>query len=60
MQRKFITTTQAAERTGLSARYVQRLAADGRITGAMKVGPVWLVPESFKWKPQKRGPKPRT
>jgi hypothetical protein len=56
---KLITTEEAATRNGISARYVQRLCADGRVKGAQKVGPMWLVPESFKWKALPRGPKPR-
>ncbi len=57
---KLITTAEAAQRAGISLSYVQRLCRDGQVKGAMRIGRDWLVPSSFKWEPQKRGPKPKT
>lgn len=51
--------TRAAERAGISLRYVQRLAQDGKIKGAVLIGRDWLIPPTFKWKPLTRGPKPK-
>lgn len=59
MAAKLITTEEAAKRNGISARYVQRLCADGRIKGAQQFGRTWLIPAGFKWKALPRGPKPK-
>jgi excisionase family DNA binding protein len=59
MSSKLITTVDAAQKTGLSLRYIQKLCADGRIAGAQQFGRTWLVPAGFKWKPLARGPKPK-
>jgi hypothetical protein len=58
MAPKFITTEQAARRIGTTARYVQMLCKEGKVKGAKKFGGAWMVPASFKWEPQKPGPKP--
>jgi excisionase family DNA binding protein len=54
---KFITTAEAAERVGTTTRYVQKLCREGKVAGAARFGGVWMVPSTFRWKPQKRGPK---
>jgi excisionase family DNA binding protein len=59
MASKLITTVEAAEKTGLSLRYIQKLCADGRIAGAQQFGRTWLVPAGFKWKALPRGPRPK-
>jgi excisionase family DNA binding protein len=56
---KLINTAQAAKQAGISRRYVQKLAQDGRIGGAVQIGRDWLIPASFKWKPLPGGPKPK-
>jgi predicted site-specific integrase-resolvase len=55
-----IGTAEAAERNGISIRYLQRLCQDGRVRGAQRIGRDWLVPASFTWKPLTRGPKPKS
>jgi excisionase family DNA binding protein len=57
MVSKLITTVDAAAKTGLSLRYIQKLCADGRIAGAQQFGRTWLVPAAFKWEALPRGPK---
>lgn len=38
-----LTTTQMAERWNISSRRIQVLCNEGRIDGAMKVGPTWVI-----------------
>src|SRR6266550_58029 len=38
-----VETVDAAAKTGLSLRYIQKLCADGRIAGAQQFGRTWLV-----------------
>jgi hypothetical protein len=52
-----MTTAEAAERIGSTVRYVQILCKASKIRGAKQFGKAWMVPASFKWKPQKPGPK---
>jgi hypothetical protein len=54
-----ITTTEAAEKFGLSPRYIRRLCKEGAVKGAQQFGRDWMVPAGYKWKPQKPGPKPK-
>lgn len=35
---------QTAEKWGISGRRIQRLCAEGRISGATKIGSYWAVP----------------
>jgi len=56
---KLITLKDAAQRNGISARWLQKLCQDDEVPGAIKAGPMWLVPAAFRRKPQKRGPKPK-
>jgi excisionase family DNA binding protein len=60
MTSKYISTTEAAERNGVSRKFVQKLCTEGRIRGAIHTARDWLVPESFKWAPLTRGPKPKS
>ena len=41
---EFLTTKQAAELWGISARRVALLCAQGRIPGTVKAGKTWLRP----------------
>lgn len=43
---KFLSTTQAAEKFGISARRVALLCEQGRIEGAQKAGANWIIPEN--------------
>ncbi len=45
---KYLSTTQAAELFGLSARRVALLCEQGRIEGAQKAGGNWIIPENAK------------
>lgn len=45
---KYLSTTQAAELWGLSARRVALLCEQGRIEGAQKSGSRWIIPENAK------------
>lgn len=42
---KFISTTEAGKRWGLSNRRVAVLCTEGRIPGAQKIGNTWMLPE---------------
>ncbi len=48
---EFLSISQMAEKWGISKRRIQVLCSEGRITGAMKVGTVWVIPADAK-KPQ--------
>lgn len=41
---EYLSIRQTAEKWGISGRRIQRLCADGRIPGAMKIGSYWAVP----------------
>ena len=56
---KFITTAEAAERNGTTMRHVRNLCKLGKVPGATQFNGVWMVPSTFRWKPQKRGSKPK-
>lgn len=43
---EYMTAQEAAERWGVSLRWVQRLCKGNRIEGAMNIGRVWLIPKS--------------
>lgn len=45
---KYISTTQAATKWGLSRRRVAILCKEDRIEGAQKAGEVWIIPENAK------------
>jgi hypothetical protein len=41
---EFISAKEASEKWAISKRRVQKLCAEGRIEGAMKVGMMWIIP----------------
>ncbi len=41
---QFITLKEASEKWGISERRIRRLCTEGRINGATKVGPMWVIP----------------
>ena len=45
---KYLSTTQATELWGLSARRVALLCEQGRIEGVQKSGSRWIIPENAK------------
>ena len=42
---KYITTTEAGKKWGLSSRRIGVLCSEGRIAGVQKVANTWLIPE---------------
>ncbi len=40
----FITLKEASEKWGISERRIRILCTDGRIEGATKMGPMWVIP----------------
>ena len=51
-----VTVREAANRLGVSERRVRKLARDGRLRGALKIGAEWLIPTPVEMIPGKRGP----
>ncbi|NDO50747.1 Fic family protein [Lachnospiraceae bacterium MD335] len=49
----YITVKQAAEKWGISDRRVRILCSEGKISGVMREGRSWMIPENAK-KPQDR------
>lgn len=43
---KYISTTEAAEKWGLSRRRVAILCKEDRIEGAQRAGQTWIIPEA--------------
>lgn len=43
---RFITTTEAGKKWGLSSRRVGVLCSEGRIPDVQKAGNTWLIPEN--------------
>lgn len=41
---QYITLKEAAEKWGISERRIRILCSDGRIEGATKMGPMWVIP----------------
>lgn len=41
----YLSITQTAEKWGISGRRIQLLCTQGRISGAMKIGSYWAVPD---------------
>ena len=41
---ELLSISQMAKKWGISKRRIQVLCSEGRITGAMKVGTVWVIP----------------
>lgn len=44
----FITVQEAAEKWSITPRQVQILCKEGRITGAMRMSRIWIIPEDAK------------
>ncbi len=42
---EYISCAEAAEKWGISARRVQKLCEDNRISSAVKFSRVWLIPK---------------
>ena len=42
---RYISVREAAKQWGLSERSVRLYCADGRVTGALLVGKIWMIPE---------------
>lgn len=42
----YITASQAAKKWNISQRRVQILCAEGRISGAFKLGETWAIPSN--------------
>ena len=51
-----VTVKEAATRLGVSERRVRQLARNGRVRGATKAGPEWLIPTPVEVIPGRRGP----
>lgn len=41
----YLSIRQTAEKWNLSSRWISDLCKSGRITGAMKIGSYWAIPE---------------
>ena len=41
-----LTAKQVMERLGVSRDWVSRMCRRGALSGARKVGPIWLIPEA--------------
>ena len=41
---EYLSVTQTAEKWGIKQRRIRVLCAEGRISGAYKVGTYWLIP----------------
>ena len=42
---EYLAISQVAEKWGLSTRRINVLCAEGRISGATKIGSYWAIPE---------------
>lgn len=40
----YITLKEASAKWGISERRIRILCSDGRISGANKIGPMWVIP----------------
>lgn len=40
----YLSTRQASEKWGISARRIQILCVEGRIPGAIRIGTIWGIP----------------
>ena len=41
----YLTVTQTAEKWGVTPRWIQALVQRGSIAGAVRFGPVWMIPK---------------
>ena len=44
----YLTIKETAEKWNITARSVQKMCADGRISGAQRLGNTWAIPEDTK------------
>ena len=44
----YMTAQEAAEKWGVTPRQVQILCKENRITGAMRMSRIWIIPEKAK------------
>lgn len=44
----YMTTSEAAEKWGITRRRVTVLCSTGRIPGVTQAGPMWLIPKEAK------------
>lgn len=42
---EYLSVSQVAEKWGIKQRRIRVLCAEGRVSGAYKVGAYWLIPE---------------
>lgn len=49
MELNFVSTKEAAEKIGVTERWIQQLCKDGKIEGATRLGGtrMWLVPKEW-------------
>lgn len=45
---EYITVKEAASKWGITTRRVVVLCTEGRISGAKKLGPMWVIPKDAK------------
>ena len=58
---EFLTSSEIAEKWGISSRRVTILCNEGRITGAIMKGSIWLIPsDAVKPLEKQRGRKKQT
>lgn len=50
----FMTAKEAASKWGITPRRVQKLCAEGRISGAWRLGNAWAIPMSTQKPPDDR------
>lgn len=50
----YLSIRQTAEKRNLSARWISDLCKAGRISGAMKIGSYWAIPENAERPKDKR------
>ena len=52
----FISVKEAAEKAGVTERWIQQLCKDGKIEGAMRLGGTgpWIIPKSWINRNQER------
>ncbi|MGH8527513.1 MAG: helix-turn-helix domain-containing protein [Gammaproteobacteria bacterium] len=60
MKEDFITVAMAAQRLGVSPRWLAKLCADRRIPGARKPGRDWMIPVGARIEPTGLGRPLRT
>ncbi len=48
MKMDYMTLKEASNIWGISPRMINYYCAEGRITGSVKMGPVWLIPKDSK------------